>query len=160
MVSPPEISCFSYGPGPGGDLLFPWRKRRQNAPGVRSEEHRSGAPSRCTPDPIYRGYPFGCAENFRRAKPGVLECGFFRAHRGPVFAKSAFGAVPLLRLSFLSQRSRFFFRCRGGLWPPADRSGISCEGNWTALYPRRGGACLSRPPCERGLPAKPGGGFC
>ena len=32
-------------------------------------------------------------------------------------------------------------RRRGGpIWPPADRSGISCGGNRTALYPRRGEA--------------------
>ena len=66
---------------------------------------------------------------------------FFPGPQGPGFAKSAFGAVPLLRLSFFSQRSRSSFRRRGGpMWPPADRSGISCEGNRTALYPRRGEA--------------------
>ena len=32
------------------------------------------------PDPIYGGYPFGLAENFRRAKSGVLECNSFRPH--------------------------------------------------------------------------------
>ena len=44
---------------------------------------------------------------------------FFRAHWGPVFPKSAFGAVPLLHLSFLSQRSRCKIRRRGGpVCPP------------------------------------------
>ena len=54
------------------------------------------------PVPITRDALLKGAEHFRRAKSGVLGCGFFRAHRGPVFAKSAFGVVPLLRLSFLS----------------------------------------------------------
>ena len=33
--------------------------------------------------PVYGGYPFGQAENFRRAKSGVLERGPVRPHWGP-----------------------------------------------------------------------------
>ena len=32
------------------------------------------------PGPHYGDYPFGLAENFRRAKSGVLECNSFRPH--------------------------------------------------------------------------------
>ena len=33
--------------------------------------------------PVYGGYPLGQAENFRRAKSGVLERGPVRPHWGP-----------------------------------------------------------------------------
>ena len=39
-------------PSADGGLLCPRRQSNQNAAGVCSEAHRSGAPSRCTPDPI------------------------------------------------------------------------------------------------------------
>ena len=42
-------------PSADGGLLCPRRQSNQNAAGVCSEEHRSGAPSRRTPDPHYEG---------------------------------------------------------------------------------------------------------
>ena len=75
-------------PPAGGDLLFPWRKRRQNATGDAADGLRLRfAPPRSigplSPDPIYGGYPLKWAEHFRRAKSGVLGCGPVRPHWGP-----------------------------------------------------------------------------
>ena len=58
------------------------------------------------PGPHYGGYPFGLAENFRRAKSGVLECNSFRPHWGPEPAKFRTFAVQDLRLALPNQRSR------------------------------------------------------
>ena len=49
-------------------------------------------------DPIYVGYPFGWAWNFRRAKRGVLGYVFIRPHWGPEWEKFDSGAVFELRL--------------------------------------------------------------
>ena len=60
-------------PPAGGDLLFPWRKRRQNATGDASDGLRLRfAPPRSigllSPDPYYGSYPLSQTKNFRRAK--------------------------------------------------------------------------------------------
>ena len=82
--------------------------------------------------------------HFRRAKSGVLGCGSFRAHRGPWFAKSAFGAVPLLRLSLPSQRSQPDFHRRG------DPCGRPClpppRGRWHGEAVTDEGGFLKRAP--------------
>ena len=65
---------------------------------------------------------------------------------GPGFTKIGTGAVPHLRLSLPSQRSRPGSRRRGGpMWPPAGRSGTGPYGK-NGVFPifRRGGT-LSRP---------------
>ena len=53
----------------------------------------SGAPMAgslvaCPRTPVYGGYPLGQAENFRRAKSGVLERGSVRPHWGPDLVKN------------------------------------------------------------------------
>ena len=106
------------------------------------------------PDPIYGGYPFGLAENFRRAKsewrsavsPGPL---------GPGFAKIRTGAVPPPRLSLPNQRyqrvsavgatlaaARQAFPLVGGRWLA---EGQTDEGDLLACTPS-GGRPLGLPP--------------
>ena len=79
-----------------------------------AQDERSALIFALPPVPYYEGYPLGQAKNFRRVKPGVLGCGFFRPHWGPGFAKFASGALPVSRLSLPNQRSGSVFRCRGG----------------------------------------------
>ena len=60
-------------PPAGGDLLFPWRKRRQNATGDAADGLRLRfAPPRSigllSPDPYYGSYPLSQTKHFRRAK--------------------------------------------------------------------------------------------
>ena len=58
-------------------------KDRRGTPQRRTPFANDGLP----PDPHYGGYPLKWAKPFRRAKPGVLGCGFFRA-TGPWVCKN------------------------------------------------------------------------
>ena len=126
--------------------------------------------------PVYGGYPLKRSEHLRRAKSGVLERHSVRPHWGPEFAKSAFAAVSLLRLSFLSQRSRFVFYRRGAQCAPDARDSVRAPARIQAQQNiRRRGGTLGRPqfpglyrflqpcrgnPCGRpsvGGTARPGG---
>ena len=75
------------------------------------------------PVPHYEGRSPERSRSFPARKIRSAWVRFFRAHRGPVFAKSAFGAVPLLRLSLPNQRPRSVFRRRGAQCAPAGRRG-------------------------------------
>ena len=101
----------------GSDLC-----RGVSPPGTAPEEHRSGAPSRLSPDPRLRGLPLGLAENFRRAKSERYSK-FPPGHWALVLRKISNDALPLPRLALFSQRSRSIFRCRGAQCAPAGRRG-------------------------------------
>ena len=97
------------------------------------------------PVPRYGGYPLGQAENFRRAKSGVLECNSFRPHWGPEPAKFRTFAVQDLRLALPNQRSRCVssvgahsVRPRAGLGPAPTKKDIF-------YYIRRRGGPRGRP---------------
>ena len=77
------------------------------------------------------------AQKFRRAKAGVLGRVDFRPHWGPGVAKIAAAAVPLMRLSFLSQRPRPVFHRRDGYNLPVRLSNMS--------FPKRRGGTPGRP---------------
>ena len=105
---------------PAGRVPFcPGRKEPKNRQGVGSGWALTRPYSPTPRTPITGVTPFRWAENFRRAKSGVLECDFSRTHWGPAFAKYTFGAVPLLRLTLPNQRSRSVFRRRGAQCAPA-----------------------------------------
>ena len=87
-------------------------KLNKNAAGVCSEEHRSGAPSRCTPDPITGDAYLSGLAIFPARKKGVASAIPF-GPLGPGFAKIAAGAVQLPRLSLPSQRYWCWIRRRG-----------------------------------------------
>ena len=108
--------------------------------------------------PVYGGYPLGQAEHFRRAKSEWLSA-ISSGPLGPGFAKIAAAAVPRLRLTLPSQRSRSVFRRRGGTpGPPVavgyDKCRARRPGAPSSGYPQRlrlfcrGGACPSRRPPE------------
>ena len=77
-------------------------KGTKTPPGTAPDEHFV-AHSRLSPGPHYGGYPFGPAMDFRRAK-SEWRSAFSPGPLGPGFAKIAAGAVPLLRLTWPSQR--------------------------------------------------------
>ena len=70
----------------------------------------------------------GQAENFRRAKSGVLACVFIRPHWGPEYTKFAAVAVYELRLALPGQRFWPVFHCKGGYQPPEKPSPSKGEG--------------------------------
>ena len=120
----PSRGAQGISPPAGGDLLFPWRKRRQNAPGDAPNGLRLRfAPPRpigrhptlsgpaghlpltggAVPGPLYEGYPLNQAKNLRRAKSEWL-ISIPAGPLGPVFPKIATAAISHLRLALPSQR--------------------------------------------------------
>ena len=116
---------------PGGDLLFPWQKRRQNAPEVRSG-WTLRVHIRSPRTPVYGGYPLKQANPFRRAKSGVLRCAPIRPHWGPEWEENwnCRGSTPAPGFAEPTSRCEFWrahamrpywlpVDCRGGYQPPA-----------------------------------------
>ena len=125
-------------PPAGGVLLFPWRKRRQNATGDAADGLRLRfAPPRSigplSPDPILRGLPL---EAGRTVPARKIRSACVRSRPAPTGGlsgkKIGVSAVMFLRLPLPNQRPGAGFHRRGAQCAPAGRSGTGpCEGNGT-----------------------------
>ena len=85
---------------PGGEFLSQRWERNQRIAGGRLRMSADALIFALPPVPHYEGRSPERSRSFPARKIRSAWVRFFRAHRGPGFAKSAFGAVPLLRLSF------------------------------------------------------------
>ena len=153
----------------GAGSFSTWKRNQKTLGGGRNRQerlHRSCLHVARPPEPPLREMrTFKVKRNFRRAKSGVPGCGSIRPHWGPEYAKFALGAVPGLRLSFLSQRSwcvswrepqgaplrkpgRSFDPRRGDTpGPPAGRSGTGpCKENGNVPASAVGAGALTCPP--------------